>query len=121
MTTESSEQSGAAVEAKHDETVTESRALFNAPHEPEYCHPREKQLICKVDWRLLPILGALYAIALVDRVNVCGFHWHRLPSPLLTNPDLECLCGRNWEGLAFGSWFSVHYSTRGVLHPMLPF
>jgi hypothetical protein len=78
MTTESSEQSGAAIEAKHDETVTEPRALLNAPHEPEYCHPREKQLICKVDWRLLPILGALYAIALVDRVNVCGFHWHRL-------------------------------------------
>lgn len=30
----------------------------------------EKALIRKVDWRLLPILGALYAIALIDRVNV---------------------------------------------------
>lgn len=72
MTTESSGQSGAAIEAKHDETVTEPRALLNAPHELEDCHPREKQLIRKVDLRLLPILGALYAIALVDRLNVCG-------------------------------------------------
>ncbi|PGH02077.1 hypothetical protein GX51_04890 [Blastomyces parvus] len=30
----------------------------------------EKALIRKVDWRLLPILGALYAIALIDRVNI---------------------------------------------------
>lgn len=34
------------------------------------CQPREKALMRKIDWRLLPILGALYAIALVDRVNV---------------------------------------------------
>jgi hypothetical protein len=33
-------------------------------------HAREKRLIRKVDLRLLPILGALYAISLVDRVNV---------------------------------------------------
>ena len=33
--------------------------------------PHEKHLIRKVDWRLLPILGALYAIALIDRINVC--------------------------------------------------
>ena len=32
--------------------------------------PHEKRLMRKVDWRLLPILGALYAIALIDRVNV---------------------------------------------------
>ncbi|KAK2746576.1 hypothetical protein FQN55_005564 [Onygenales sp. PD_40] len=30
----------------------------------------EKALIRKIDWRLLPILGALYAIALIDRVNI---------------------------------------------------
>lgn len=33
-------------------------------------HTSEKQLIRKIDLRLLPILGALYAISLVDRVNV---------------------------------------------------
>ena len=32
----------------------------------------EKTLIRKVDRRLLPILGALYAISLIDRVNVCS-------------------------------------------------
>ncbi|EEH20912.2 hypothetical protein PABG_03143 [Paracoccidioides brasiliensis Pb03] len=30
----------------------------------------ERALIRKIDWRLLPILGALYAIALIDRVNI---------------------------------------------------
>ena len=30
----------------------------------------EKRLVRKVDWRLLPILGALYSIALIDRTNV---------------------------------------------------
>ena len=29
----------------------------------------EKKLVRKVDKRLLPILGALYSIALIDRVN----------------------------------------------------
>ena len=30
----------------------------------------EKRLVRKIDWRLLPILGALYSIALIDRTNV---------------------------------------------------
>lgn len=70
MATEFSEQSGVSVEAKHDETANQPRTLLNARPAPLYCPPREKQLMRKVDWRLLPILGALYAIALVDRVNV---------------------------------------------------
>lgn len=57
--------------------------------------PREKKLMRKVDWRLLPILGALYAIALIDRVNVwdlslhsevflgCAADFHRSPMPVL--------------------------------------
>ena len=36
----------------------------------EYDHHSEKALVRKVDWRLLPILGALYSIALIDRVNI---------------------------------------------------
>jgi hypothetical protein len=35
---------------------------------------QHKQLIRKIDWRLLPMLGALYAIALIDRINVCYNH-----------------------------------------------
>lgn len=35
-------------------------------HDPQY----EKALIRKIDKRLLPILGALYSIALIDRVNI---------------------------------------------------
>ena len=36
----------------------------------QYDTHEEKKLIRKVDWRLLPILGALYSIALIDRVNI---------------------------------------------------
>lgn len=55
---------------------------FNAEHkeEPFQSSPEqsyverdvahEKKLVRKVDKRLLPILGALYSIALIDRVNV---------------------------------------------------
>lgn len=55
---------------------------FNAEHkeEPFQSSPEqsyverdvayEKKLVRKVDRRLLPILGALYSIALIDRVNV---------------------------------------------------
>lgn len=32
----------------------------------------EKRVLRKVDWRLLPILGCLYTIALVDRSNVAA-------------------------------------------------
>ena len=35
-----------------------------------YDEVEEKRLIRKIDWRLLPILGALYSIALIDRTNV---------------------------------------------------
>ncbi|KAH7069905.1 major facilitator superfamily domain-containing protein [Paraphoma chrysanthemicola] len=30
----------------------------------------EKKLMRKIDWRLLPILGALYSISLIDRTNI---------------------------------------------------
>ncbi len=41
-------------------------------------HTSEKKLIRKVDLRLLPILGALYAISLIDRVNVrWSLKWKR--------------------------------------------
>lgn len=37
----------------------------------------EKRLIRKIDWRLVPILGALYSIALIDRTNVSSFLRYR--------------------------------------------
>ena len=51
---------------QHDEV-----RLCGADSDP---HPfdtnSENELIRKVDWRLLPILGILYSIALIDRANV---------------------------------------------------
>lgn len=37
---------------------------------PEFDHITERKLVRKIDLRLLPILGALYSIALIDRTNV---------------------------------------------------
>jgi hypothetical protein len=36
----------------------------------EYDHKSERKLIRRIDRRLLPILGLLYSIALIDRVNI---------------------------------------------------
>ncbi|KAH7346080.1 major facilitator superfamily domain-containing protein [Pyrenochaeta sp. MPI-SDFR-AT-0127] len=36
----------------------------------DFADINEKKLIRKIDWRLLPILGALYSIALIDRTNI---------------------------------------------------
>ena len=53
----------------HDSPKDES--MSPSPRERiEYDDHSKKALIRKVDWRLLPILGALYSIALIDRVNI---------------------------------------------------
>lgn len=49
-----------------DESATQAETM------QVYRRSHERALIRKVDYRLLPILGALYAISLVDRVNVCS-------------------------------------------------
>lgn len=50
----------------HDElALPRPKSYINEKH-----HTSEKLLVRKIDMRLLPILGALYAISLVDRVNV---------------------------------------------------
>ena len=56
---------------EHSEHKEET--IVTPPSEQEqvqYDSHVEKKLIRRVDWRLLPILGALYSIALIDRVNV---------------------------------------------------
>ena len=60
------------VAAEHTEHTKEEN-IITPPSEQEqvqYDAQTEKKLIRRVDWRLLPILGALYSIALIDRVNV---------------------------------------------------
>jgi hypothetical protein len=58
--------------ANEQATHTEEN-IITPPSEQEqvqYDAHTEKKLIRKIDWRLLPILGALYSIALIDRVNI---------------------------------------------------
>ncbi|KAE8838308.1 hypothetical protein HRS9139_02691 [Pyrenophora teres f. teres] len=45
-------------------------AIYSNATDYEFDQVEEKRLIRKIDWRLLPILGALYSIALIDRTNV---------------------------------------------------
>ncbi|KAF2685980.1 MFS general substrate transporter [Lentithecium fluviatile CBS 122367] len=51
---------------KYDQPATDSDS-YDAE---AYGDIEEKKLIRKIDWRLLPILGALYSIALIDRTNI---------------------------------------------------
>lgn len=41
-----------------------------SPTRAIYDEIEEKKLIRKIDWKLLPILGALYSISFIDRGNV---------------------------------------------------
>lgn len=48
------------------EQIERVEAGGDMQHDAQY----EKRVLRKIDWRLLPILGCLYTIALVDRSNV---------------------------------------------------
>ncbi|KAK3719459.1 hypothetical protein LTR37_004317 [Vermiconidia calcicola] len=65
MATLQPEKDGFDVE--HKEAVTPSPPVGTPM---EWDHAAEKKLVRKIDGRLLPILGALYSIALIDRVNI---------------------------------------------------
>jgi len=54
----------------HKEAISPT-ATDNNVSDYAYDQIEEKRLVRRVDWRLLPILGALYSIALIDRTNVC--------------------------------------------------
>jgi hypothetical protein len=62
---------------QHEEDVKSSGAVLDEKHDnvlngdvPEFDEVTEKKLMRRIDWRLLPILGALYSISLIDRTNV---------------------------------------------------
>ncbi|KAL2379374.1 hypothetical protein RJZ90_005326 [Blastomyces dermatitidis] len=57
-------------EKREDSSSREEQIEIAGADADEAIAANEKALIRKVDWRLLPILGALYAIALIDRVNI---------------------------------------------------
>lgn len=60
----------------HDETMSASKedldlgSVENNNIQSTHDKAFEKRLLRKIDWRLLPILGCLYTLALVDRSNV---------------------------------------------------
>lgn len=59
-------------EKRSDVSLHEAHIENHSSSDVEDTTCPEKVVIRRVDWRLLPILGALYAIALIDRVNVCA-------------------------------------------------
>ncbi|KAL6704979.1 hypothetical protein ACN47E_007382 [Coniothyrium glycines] len=64
---------GSDEEYKGDALRKENEGLANDGSngsEVVFDEVEEKRLVRKIDWRLLPILGALYSIALIDRTNI---------------------------------------------------
>lgn len=57
-----------SLDIQHDEYTKED----SPPTQPisEWDEKAEKKLVRRVDRRLLPMLGVLYSIALIDRVNI---------------------------------------------------
>lgn len=49
-----------------DETSSDQTEDIDAGFDPEFV----KRTMRKVDWRLIPILGALYGISIIDRTNL---------------------------------------------------
>ncbi|KAJ6497658.1 major facilitator superfamily domain-containing protein [Mycena sanguinolenta] len=63
-------ESGTAT-ATSPTTVTDAEALLLADtHTRVQRTDLERKIIRRVDWRVLPILGTLYALALIDRTNI---------------------------------------------------
>lgn len=56
--------------AHHNEHAKEDPAPSHDQLLVEFDKKEEKKLIRRVDRRLLPMLGVLYSIALIDRVNI---------------------------------------------------
>ncbi|CAI6337172.1 unnamed protein product [Periconia digitata] len=54
----------------HHQEKVESQGSRTSYDVEAYDAVEEKKLMRKVDWRLLPILGAMYSIALIDRTNI---------------------------------------------------
>lgn len=83
----------------------------------------EKKLVRKIDWRLLPILGALYSIALIDRTNVSNnlFSKHKTAlSNAFANQyssDFQRTSRRNGTRPPSRYWRPIH----NCLGPFLPY
>lgn len=53
---------------KVEQYMTGDNSYFHV--DPHFDKHTELRLVRRIDYRLLPILGALYAVALIDRNNV---------------------------------------------------
>lgn len=58
------------LDIQHDEYAKESQSPPAEQPSIEFDKKTEQKLIRRVDRRLLPMLGVLYSIALIDRVNI---------------------------------------------------
>ena len=58
---------------EHISTMESKKEQALTSNVPVYDARTEKKLLRKVDYRLVPILAALYSISVVDRVNVSTF------------------------------------------------
>jgi hypothetical protein len=106
------------VAIQHDEhSKSEGEATPPQRELISYDPKEEKKLIRKIDGRLLPILGALYSIALIDRVNVCCSQTAVRP---LTHTQADFCSPNLRHGGRSGAlhWRSLHHCS-GRLLPTL--
>ena len=101
----------------HDENAKSEGDTTPPQHELISYEPQEeKKLIRKIDGRLLPILGALYSIALIDRVNVSivPVLFRASQTQTLKLTDLRCSHLRHGRRPAALHWRSVYHRSSRV-------
>lgn len=59
---------------EHNSTMGSTEGNELPSNVPAYDSRTEKKLLRKIDYRLVPILAALYSISVIDRVNVSSFN-----------------------------------------------
>lgn len=73
----------------HEETVVADKSEQNkekdaqAAYISEFSEQDRRRILRKIDWRILPVVGAVYCIALIDRSN-CMSSQPSSPAGVLT-------------------------------------
>ena len=84
---------------KHDAEVYHNEKMIEdgmKAESPEISRAQAGRYTLQQDFRVLPMLGVIYAVSILDRINVSEPHSEGLWSWMLTRPDW--LCRRAWYG-----------------------
>jgi hypothetical protein len=77
-----------AAEITHAERIVMSDDVDESPRKFEDHGLTQKQIrkfMTKMDWRVLPMLGIIYAVSIIDRINVSTHFLQSIPCDLLVS------------------------------------